>query len=361
MCLAPATRNQRPKPLAVSGRYAVNVGPRPERVKLTCHCCNGETKKLGRFQNKNRLVQRFRCIQCGKTFSEDQPLEGVRIESAKAAQVIHMLCEGVGIRAIARLAQVDQKTVLNILQTAGAHCNELLDAKIRNVDVGSVQCDELFSFVYCKEKKNVEKDPTKGDQYTWLAVDRKSKLVLTFFIGKRERPACDAFVSDLKKRIKGRFQVTTDGYTGYNMSFFKYYVNNLDFAQQVKTFSGYGNHDKVIEHRYSVGHGCTGVQTYVRSGNPDRDLISTSHVERMNLSVRLFNRRFTRLTLGYSKKLDNLVHATALFIAHFNFCRVHSAVKIKATETTPARERTPAMAAGLTDHVWTAEELISAI
>lgn len=316
---------------------------------MNCRCCQGEAKRFGHFRNKNRTVQRYRCNRCGTSFSDLQPLEGVRIESGKAAQVVNMLCEGVGVRATSRLANVDQKTVLNILESAGAHCLRLLDEKVRNVECESVQCDELFAFVFCKEANNRFKDEDRGTQFTFLAIDRESKLILSHLIGRRDRPQCDLFMADVRKRVKGRCQLTTDGYAGYITSVFHAFNGDVDFAQQIKTFNDYGHQDpKANERRYSVPHGVTSMKTFVRSGTPNRKLISTSHVERTNLTVRLFNKRFARLTLGYSKKLENLKLATALFIAHFNFCRVHS-----------AHGKTPAMAAGITDHKWTIEELLS--
>ena len=216
------------------------------------------------------------------------------------------------------------------------------------MEVESVQCDEIFAFVGCKEFNNKLHDPELGTQYTYLAVDRKSKLIMSHLIGKRDAKGCDAFMVDLRSRVKGRCQITTDGFQGYLGAVYDAFGANVDFARQAKTYADYGNNPFKDERRYSVGKGCLTVKTDVHIGNPDRSLISTSHVERTNLTVRLFQRRFTRLTLGYSKKLANLKHSVALFIAHFNFCRVHSAHK-----------QTPAMSAELTNHVWTIEEILN--
>lgn len=318
---------------------------------MNCRCCQGVAKRFGFFRNRNRTVQRYRCTRCGTAFSESQPLEGTRIETAKAVQIVHLLCEGVGVRAAGRLADVDQKTVLGVLESTGAHCTRLLDERVRDVECVSVQCDELFAFVYCKEVNNETKDEDRGTQFTFLAVDRESKLILSHLIGRRDRPQCDLFMADLRKRIRGRCQLTTDGYSGYITSVFNAFYGDVDFAQQIKTFNDYGPQDpKANERRYSVAHGVTSVKTFVRSGTPNTNLISTSHVERTNLSMRMFNKRFARLSLGYSKTIENLRHATALFIAHFNFCRVHS-----------AHGKTPAMAAGLTHHTWTIKELLEMI
>jgi transposase-like protein len=213
-CHRSAERNSKQGLAAASRilrRYGSTIANLAGKASLNCHCCSGPTKKFGRFHNKNRLVQRFRCTRCGKTFSESQPLEGVRVETSKAVQVVHLLCEGMGIRAAARLSGLDEGTILNILETAGEHCARLLDARIRDVQVESVQADEMFAFVYCKQYNNVLKDPAKGEQYTFLAIDRGSKLILSHYVGKRTGESTDIFVADLRKRIKGHAQVTTDG------------------------------------------------------------------------------------------------------------------------------------------------------
>jgi transposase-like protein/IS1 family transposase len=316
--------------------------------QVNCHCCKSEhIKRRGFYQNKNFTVQRFKCLHCGKSFSEETPLDGLRVPMEKVTQTIHLLCEGMGIRAISRFTGLRQKTVLSILEMAGQKAAALLDRQIRDVEVESVQCDEIFSYVFCKEFNNKTHDPEIGTQYTFLAVDRKSKLVMSHLVGKRDREGAESFMADVRKRIKGRSQITTDGLHGYLSGVYNAFGVNVDYASQAKTYADRDFGAFRDERRYSVARGCTTVKTHVHIGWPNHDLISTSHVERMNLSVRLFNRRFTRLTLGYSKKLANLKHSVALFIAHFNFCRIHSAHK-----------QTPAMDAELTNHVWTIEELI---
>lgn len=323
----------------------------PRKVKLTCHNCQSVAYKFGFFKG----WQRFRCKTCGRTFTDipKRPLDELRVEPAKAYQVITLLCEGLGVRAIERITNLSRRTVLSILKTAGEKCARLLDSKIRDVECESVQCDELFAFVYCKERNNVEKLAWRGEQYTWLAIDRKSKLILSHLVAKRDREPCDAFMMDLRKRVKGRFQLTTDGYTGYLTAVLNAFWENVDFAQQMKQF-GNRNEGRKWErpgdHRRYSPDRCTAVHTDVRIGCPNPGLISTSHVERLNLNVRLFNRRFTRLTLGYSKKLANLKHSVALMIAYHNFVRQHSAHGL-----------TPAQAAGITDRKWTVSELFQAI
>ncbi len=170
---------------------------------------------------------------------------------------------------------------------------------------------------------------------------------MVYWIGKREEGETDAFIADLRKRVKGEPQITTDGFKAYPTAIANTFGNNVHFAQQVKRFTHKGTLPKKVRLAWPVDRRCLSVKTFIRIGNPDVELISTSHVERTNLSVRLFNRRYTRLTLGFSKVLDNLKHSTALLIGYFNFCRIHG-----------AHGKTPAQAAGITDHAWTIEELL---
>ena len=292
--------------------------------------------------------QRFRCKQCGKTHSNipEHPIDDMRVAPEKVYQVIHLLAEGVGIRACERLTELNRRTILVILEATGRKCARLLDGKIRDVEVESVQADEIFAFVYCKQYNNLLKDPEKGEQYTFLAIDRRSKLILSHYVGKRNSLSTDLFIADLRKRVKGRAQVTTDGLQTYVAAMYDSFGGNVDFAQQSKTYFNYPINSP--DHRRYSSYGVQSVKTLIHIGNPDPNRISTSHVERTNLSVRLFNRRFTRLTLGYSTKLQNLKYAVALFVAHFNFCRVHS-----------AHGMTPAHASGVTNHTWTIEKLLT--
>ena len=292
--------------------------------------------------------QRFQCRVCKRTRSDipENPLVNLRTPLEKAAQVVHLLCEGMGIRAIERFTQLNRRTVLAILETAGEKCAALLDSKIRDVAVESVQCDEMYSFVFCKEANNQAKREDVGEQYTFLAVDRKSKLILSHTIGKRSPENTNVFMQDVRKRVKSGCQLTTDGFKPYIPAVNAAFGQDVQFAQQTKVYACAFPMPKRLRHELKP-QGVMEVRTRIRTGNPDRALISTSHVERTNLSVRLFNRRYTRLTLGFSKVLENLKHSTALLIGFFNFCRVHS-----------AHGMTPAQAAGITDHAWTIAELL---
>lgn len=271
----------------------------------------------------------------------------MRIDFTKAAQVVHLLCEGVGIRAIERLTQLNRRTVLNILETAGQKCASLLDSKIRGIKTEQVQVDELWAFVGCKQH-NSKRSPDEGDQYTFLAIDRASKLIISHLVGKRIKFSANDFMLDLSQRIEGRFQLSSDAfpcYTGRNGAVYRAFGEEIDYGTEIKIY--HNSREQKEYRRYSPPEMMATHRTS-RIGEPDRKFINISHAERTNLSVRLFNRRQTRLTLGYSKKLANHKHAAAIFVAHFNFCRKHS-----------AHGQSPAQAAGLTDHAWTISELVA--
>lgn len=328
---------------------------------MTSDCCNGETQKFGQFKNVNGIVQRFRCLTCNKTFSKKQPLDGIRIDNDKAAQVVQMLCEGIGIRAVSRLTGLDQGTVLRVLETAGAKAAAFLDAKVKNVAVKHVAIDELFGFVECLQQNTEVTDMLRGDQYAFLSIEQDTKFILNWHVGKRDKDAAMTFLGDLKARVAGRFQLTSDGfaaYAGHTGGVRTVFGDTIDYGFEVKHFATEQRMAKGTVSRRNNPVKCMWVKRVPQIGNPDRARMTTNHAERNNLSVRLFNRRFTRKTLGYSKKLANHKHSVTLHVAHFNFCRVHSSLKVEATATTPAQQRTPAMAQGLTDHVWTVRELL---
>jgi transposase-like protein len=316
---------------------------------VNCRCCNGEAIKFGRFKNKNRIVQRYRCERCGKTMSESQPLDTLRVDFQKACQVVHLLCEGMGVRAVGRLTGLDKKTVLRILVTAGERCAYLLDAKIRDVKAEHVQVDEIHTFVGCKAQRTTRDDMERGDFFTYLSVDRASKLVINWHTSKRDGENTLAFIRDLERRMDGRFQLTTDEFLPYwrgNTSAVPgVFGNNVDYATEKKIF---GLKFPGEPNRWKNPLIVTGIKRQSRIGTPDMAVATICHAERTNLSVRTFTRRFTRCTIGYSKKLENLRHAVAMFVCHFNFCRKHS-----------AHGQTPAQAAGLTDHAWTIEEILN--
>lgn len=272
----------------------------------------------------------------------------MRIERSKAAQVVHLLAEGVGIRAASRLTGLDQSTILNVLQTAGEHCARLLEARIQDVQVQHVEIDEVFAFVRTLQANTDPKDTEHGDQYSYFAIESVSKLILHWHVGKRDIFSSRDFLEGLRPKVAGHFQLTSDGFNGYcspHGGVGRVFGQTVDYATEIKKYSlkypgQLRRYNPIV---------CTSVTRKVRIGHPDIKLATTNHAERANLSVRLFNRRFTRKTLGYSKTLTNHKWAMVLGVAHYNFCRVHS-----------AHGKTPAQAQGLTDHKWTIEELLSA-
>lgn len=315
---------------------------------MNCHCCSGPVKRFGHFENKNRIVQRYRCIRCGRSFSESQPLDGLRIDEAKAVQIVKLLCEGIGIRAAARLTGCHTRTVLNVLETVGEKCESFLDRVLRNLTVESLQIDEIWSKVGVREARRLRTDKEKGDFYTFLGIDAQTKLIVSHYTGRRDSVSTDFFVDDVAKRICNRVQVTSDAWYPYPDTLRRYFIDRLDYAIMQKLYGRDFFNPKDPNRRYSPP-ACIGVRVKICAGAPDRALISTSYVERVNLSVRHFNKRFARLGLGFSRKLANHRHAIALFVAAYDFCKVHSTLGT-----------TPAHAAKITDCPWTIERLIQA-
>ena len=317
------------------------------KSQVNCVCCNGIAKRRGFYRNKNFNVQRYECLRCGTSFSEKLPLDNLRLDFKQACQVASMLCEGIGINAISRLTGLHKKTVLNVLARAGSKAGRFLDATVKNVQPESVQADEMFCFVGCKDSSKTRHDPFRGSQYLFMAIDSKSKLIISHVIGQRTAPNTVELLKDLKQRVSGRFQITTDGFEAYRFNMRNIGGSDVDFAQEVKQYAE-PKDGQPLSRRYSPTR-CVGTRVHIRLGNPNPDLISTSHMERTNLTVRLFNRRFTRLTLGYSKKFEYLIHSVNLMVFYYNFIWIHS-----------AHGKTPANAAGLIDHKMTFEEMLTA-
>lgn len=312
----------------------------------TCLCCGGETRKFGKFKNANRIVQRFHCVRCNKTFSESQPLDGLRLDHDKVVQIVKLLTEGLGVRATARFVNCDPHTVLNVLETIGQKCEQLHDRLVCHVTTGSLQIDELWSRVGISQRRTTPSDELRGDFYTYLAVAAREKFIVSYHTGKRNYENTDIFVEDVAQRIDGRIQVTTDSFRPYLQIVRKHLLERLDFATMQKIYATPFDTRAEAARRYSPPQ-CTGIKVRVRAGAPRQDRISTSFVERANLSVRHFNKRFVRLGLGWSRKLENHRHAISLFIAAYNFCKVHNTLGT-----------TPAHGIGLTSEPWTIERLI---
>ncbi|MCY1670446.1 IS1 family transposase [Novosphingobium sp. SL115] len=273
-----------------------------------------------------------------------------KLALAKRVQILAMLCEGSSMRSISRIADVSINTVGKLLVEAGEACLAIHDETVRNVKASRIQCDEIWSFCYAKQKNVADAKAAPdgaGDVWTWTAIDADTKLMVSYFVGDRSGESAMIVMDDLRARLANRVQLTTDGHKAYLEAVEGAFGADVDYAQLVKLYGSIGGAGP--EKRYSPAD-CTGIKKVRREGNPDIAHVSTSHVERMNLSIRMQNRRFTRLTNAFSKKLDNHIHALALYFAFYNFCRIHKTLRV-----------TPAMAAGITDHLWSLDDIVAKI
>lgn len=269
-----------------------------------------------------------------------------RLSTEQRERIVACLVEGNSIRATCRLTGASKNTVSKLLLDLGTVCSIHLDRSMRDLTCERIECDEIWAFVYAKAK-NVppEKHGEAGDVWTWVALDPDTKLVPTFHIGPREMGSANAFMQDLAPRLRNRVQLTTDGLSAYLTAVPLAFGDNVDYAQLVKAY-GTDADPRRPERRYSPSV-CLGADQVPVNGKPDPAHISTSHIERLNLTMRMSMRRYTRLTNGFSKKVENLTAAVAIHFAYYNFCRVHQTLGT-----------TPAVAAGVSDHVWTLRELI---
>lgn len=273
-----------------------------------------------------------------------------KLSVAKRAQILGLLVEGTSLRATSRLADVSINTVTKLLVDAGTACAEYQDKTLRNLPCKRIQCDEIWSFVYSKQKNVPEEKRGEfgvGDVWTWTAIDADTKLVPSFMVGTRDGGAAYDFMQDLAGRLASRVQLTTDGLKAYLEAVEGAFGADIDFAQLVKIYGPASNQGP--ERKYSPENFC-GTKVSVVTGDPDEMKISTSYVERQNLTMRMSIRRFTRLTNAFSKKVENHAHAVALHFMFYNFGRIHKTLRI-----------TPAMAAGVDTHIWTLEEIANLI
>ena len=321
---------------------------------MTCHNCSAICKKFGKFGPQR--IQRYRCNQCKRTFSEEHekaprpqgPLGDMRISLDKAEMCLRLLLEGMSIRSIQRITGLHQETILNLLVLAGDRCRELMNKRIKGVAVKDVEADEIWAFVGMKKMTKLYKevtDPKVGDAYTFVGIERNTKLVLAWHLGDRDVPNTEAFTEKLDRATSGRFQLTTDGMAAYPQAVSYSLGTRVDYAQLIKV---YAHGDREGEQKYSPPEV---VETVSKPliGSPDPRRICTSIIERSNLTMRMCIRRLTRLTNGFSKKWENLHAMLSLYFAYYNFCRIHSSIRC-----------TPAMESGLTGHVWTLRELLAA-
>jgi IS1 family transposase len=271
-----------------------------------------------------------------------------KLSTADRVSVISALVEGCSIRATVRTTGVAKNTVVKLLVDLGNACSKYHDRNVRNIKSERIQCDEIWSFVYAKAKNVPDQHKGEfgyGDVWTWTAMDADSKLMVSYMVGLRDAGYAHEFMQDVAERLANRVQLTTDGHRAYLDAIEDAFVGDIDYAQLVKIYGA----ERPGEARYSPAV-CTGAKPSPIIGNPDRAHISTSFVERQNLTMRMSMRRFTRLTNAFSKKIENHAAMVALHLMHYNFCRVHQTLRV-----------TPAMEAGLADHVWELEELVALI
>jgi IS1 family transposase/transposase-like protein len=317
-----------------------------DAISVTCKACDTRCQSIGKHRNG---LRRFRCPKCRKSYTEPhrRTMDTMYIPQAKAVLALQLLLEGNSLRSTQRITGLDVNTIMTLLLKAGEHSQKLMYDKMRNLRLPYLQCDEIWCFVGKKDRR-VRKDdsPELGSQWIFVAIDEQSKLVPYFEIGKRTKETTLQFLNGLRWTLsEDHLQITTDGYHFYH-AIQSVFAGRVDFAQLVKLFGDYGQ-ERSPEARYSPS-GLTEVISKVIDGRPDPKHISTSFVERQNLTMRMQMRRLTRLTNAFSKSLKHLRAAVALHFAYYNFCRTHRTIRV-----------TPAMEAGITDHVWTISELLA--
>ena len=262
--------------------------------------------------------------------------------------IIRCLVEGQSIRATARTVEVSKNTVAKLLIDAGAACQAYHDTHVRDLNSRRVQCNEIWSICHAKQKNvaGAKAAPTDaGDVWTWTAIDADSKLAVSWLVGGRDAGYATEFMNDVAERLSNRVQLTTDGHRAYLEAIEGAFGADVDYAQLIKLYGASPEGEK----RYSPAE-CTGIRLNTVTGDPDPKHISTSYVERQNLTMRMSMLRFTRLTNAFSKKVENHAHAVALHFMHYNFCRIHQTLRV-----------TPAMEAGVTDRLWEMSDIVELI
>jgi IS1 family transposase len=268
------------------------------------------------------------------------------LDIKRKAAILSLLCEGNSIASTCRITGAAKNTVIKLLLEVGEACDQYQDRVLRNLNCRRIQCDEIWSFVGSKEKNTTPKAKKKGngDAWTWTAIDADSKLIVSWLVGGRDASYAHDFMQDVAARLATRVQLTVDGHKPYLHAVANAFGNDIDFAQLIKV---YGQPlDSTDRRRYSPAE-CSGTIVGKTVGNPDCAHISTSFVERQNLTMRMSMRRFTRLTNGFSKKLANHEAAVALHFMHYNFCRQHKTLRV-----------TPAMEAGICNYIWSMEDVL---
>jgi IS1 family transposase len=272
-----------------------------------------------------------------------------KLTLAKRVMILSMMVEGSSMRSISRVADVSINTVTKMLVDAGDACLKLHDETVRNVTASRIQADEIWSFCYAKEKNVTAAKAAPGgagDVWTWTAIDADSKLIVSYFVGDRSGQSAIAMMDDLRSRLANRVQLTTDGHRAYLDAVEGAFGGDLDYAQLIKL---YGASPESMKGRYSPAD-CVGIRKDSIEGSPDMQHVSTSYVERHNLNMRMGMRRYTRLTNAFSKKIENHIYMVALYTMFYNFIRIHKTLNVS-----------PAMAAGVSDRLWSMEDIAMAI
>jgi IS1 family transposase len=272
-----------------------------------------------------------------------------KLPIAKRAQILAMLCEGASMRSVSRLADVSINTVTKLLEDAGRFCAGFHDAKVRGVKAKRVQVDEAWAFTYAKQKNVADAKAAPdgaGDTWTWTAIEADTKLLISHFVGGRDGECAKWFIDDMASRITNRIQLTSDGHKAYLEAIEGAFGADIDYAMLVKL---YGNAPESFKGRYSPAD-CTGIKKTKIEGKPDMAHVSTSYVERQNLTMRMHMRRFTRLTNAFSKKFENHAHMVAIYAVWYNWIRIHKTLRV-----------TPAMAAGISETVMNWSDIVEAM
>ncbi len=266
--------------------------------------------------------------------------------------ILNLLCEGNSLRSTSRITGCSINTVTKLLVDAGKACQDFHDKTVKNIASKRIECDEIWSFVYAKQanlpfEEQMNENSEVGDIWTWVGMDADSKLIVSWFVGNRDADSANEFMYDVASRLSNRVQLTTDGFKPYLQAVDNAFSFKVDYAQLIKMYGAPSG--KEAERKYSPAE-CTGTKRRRITGQPDMKFASTSYVERQNLTMRMHMRRFTRLTNAFSKKLENHCHAIALHFVYYNFLKVHKTLRV-----------TPAMEAGLTQDIWTAEDIIKLV
>ncbi|HEV7643312.1 MAG TPA: hypothetical protein VGO50_05150 [Pyrinomonadaceae bacterium] len=314
---------------------------------MNCPNCKSIVKKNG----KNRTgEQKYKCLSCGKVFTSTEKLEGKRLSADKIELCIKLLVEGNSVRSTERITGVHRDTILRLLESVGTRCMAIQENLVKGINVKDVQMDEIWAFIGAKQKTVNQRegyDEKVGSSYTFTAIESESKLIVAWHLGKRSLQDTEIFLEKVYNAVDNgtdnRYQVSTDAFKGYEHSVNEILGARADYGQIIKLY----NKPNANEVRYSAGD-CIGIKKRVICGNPIKEKISTSFIERANLTMRMGIRRFTRLTNAFSKKWENHNYALALHFAYYNFCRGHKTLN----------GATPAMAAGISKTFWTLKELI---